>query len=101
MRYLVLTAAFLLGGCATTHREPGDLRTTHLVCGGTARLDISHDGQTAVVKSTEGTKIVLKRTTSPLGVQYAGQGGSVLRSGDTYVYTGPSGSPQTCVLLER
>lgn len=90
-----------LGGCATLPVGQSNSRTTYLVCGGATRLDIAHDGQSAVVRSSNGKAMTLRRSDSPLGTRYAANGISVLRSGDNYVFTGPDGTATSCSLLQR
>lgn len=93
----VMTAA--LAGCATANRPaPG---VTYLVCGSTIRLDISHDGRTAIVRDSEGRQTRLTRVDSELGTRYAGGGISVLRAGDNYVYNAPGGDTMPCSRLQR
>jgi hypothetical protein len=65
------------------------------------RLDISHDGQSAVLREASGRETILQRVSSTLGTRYAGDGVSVLRSGDVYIYTVRDGSTLPCDLLPR
>lgn len=96
---LTLLGAAVLAGCATLDRDAPAV--TYLVCGSAIRLDISHDGQRAIVRDSEGRETVLARVPSDLGVRYAGGGISVLRSGSDYVYNGPAGNTAACTRLKR
>lgn len=101
MRAFVMTViSGALAGCATVPQQQTSAGTTYLVCGA-SRLDISHDGRTAVVRDSDGRETILQRTASSLGTRYAGGGISVLRSGDTYVYNAPNGTAVTCAPLQR
>lgn len=100
MRLLALVTV-TLAGCATSQDANRDVRTTHLVCGATTRLDVNHDGRFAVVRTSEGSEITLRRSDTPQGVRYEAEGVSVLRSGDTYVFKGNDGDVTSCSLLER
>ena len=101
MRHLSLIT-LCLAGCATANPQGSNpVRNTYLVCGSTVRLDISHDGQAAVVREPDGRETVLQRTESTLGTRYAGGGVSVLRSGDAYIYTDRHGDTVSCDLLPR
>ena len=93
--------AFTLAGCATMSEVNGDSRNTSLVCGGAARLDISHDGRFAVVRGSDGKTATLRRSDSTLGTRYAADGISVLRSGGNYVFTGADGTVTGCSPLQR
>lgn len=93
--------ALALGGCATMPEVDADTRNTYLVCGGAARLDISHDGRFAVVRASNGKAITLRRSDSSLGTRYAAEGISVLRSGNNYVFTGADGTVTGCSPLQR
>lgn len=102
MRVIMAVASLaMMAGCATTPLDRGLVGTTYLVCGSTIRLDISHDGRTAVVRDNEGRQTTLVRVKSTLGTRYAGGGISVLRSGDTYVYNAPDGATLSCAPLRR
>ncbi len=100
MERLLPVVVVALAGCTTVPTQVS-ARDTYLVCGGAARLDISHDGRFAVVRSSEGQEIILGRTASPLGTKYEAQGVSVLRSGDIYVFAGREGVSMACSPLER
>ena len=102
MRYFSMIT-LCLAGCATAHPERSNdqVRNTYLVCGSTVRLDISHDGRAAVIREGDRPETVLQRTVSTLGTRYAGDGVSVLRSGDTYIYTDRDGDTIACDLLPR
>lgn len=102
MRHLPLIM-LCLAGCATAGPQSSNeqVRNTYLVCGSTVRLDISHDGRGAVVRETDGRETVLQRIESTLGTRYAGDGVSVLRSGDAYIYTDRDGDTVPCDLLPR
>lgn len=97
---LTVVILALLAGCTTVTPQPSAAGTTYLVCGA-SRLDISHDGRTAVVHDSEGRETILQRTPSDLGTRYAGGGISVLRSGDNYVYNAPNGAALACTPLQR
>lgn len=101
MKHLLPVVLLALAGCTTMPSAQVSARDMYLVCGGTTRLDISHDGRFAVVRSSEGQEIVLGRTSSPLGTKYEAQDVSVLRSGDIYVFTGREGASMACSPLER
>ena len=100
MRSLAILASIFLAGCAV-HQPEAEFRTTYLVCGGANRIDISHDGRTAVLRDLDGTQVTLNRTPSDLGIRYEGEGVSILRSGDTYVYQTRNGQSLSCAPLER
>ena len=101
IRMMALPLVALLGGCSAQVPPPASPRTTYLVCDSTVRLDISHDGRFAVVRTGDGRELRLIRSDSELGTRYAAKGVSVLRSGDTYVYTDAKGSSVACVPLRR
>jgi hypothetical protein len=100
MRSLVL-GALLLTGCVTNDRPVTAVGNTYLVCGSTVRLDISHDGKSAVVSTSGGAQAVLKRVQSDYGTRYAGTDGSILRAGGTYIHTDREGHTSACDLLPR
>ena len=100
MRSLVL-GALLATGCVSNGPPLTEVRNTYLVCGSTIRLDISHDGQSAVISTPGEGQSVLKRVTSDHGTRYAGDDGSILRAGDTYIYTDRTGHTSACDLLPR
>ena len=98
--FLTMAISVAAAGCATVPQQQTPAGTTYLVCGA-SRLDISHDGRTAVVRDSEGRETLLQRADSSLGTRYAGGGISVLRSGDTYVYNAPNGAALACAPLQR
>ena len=100
MRSLVL-GALLATGCVSNGPPPTEVRNTYLVCGSTIRLDISHDGQSAVVSTPGEAQAVFKRVQSDHGTRYAGANGSILRADDTYIYTDREGHTSACDLLPR
>ena len=100
MRSLVL-GALLATGCVSNGPPLTEVRNTYLVCGSTVRLDISHDGQSAVVSTPGEAQAVFKRVQSDHGTRYAGANGSILRAGDTYIYTDREGATSACDLLPR
>lgn len=85
MRWLSIPL-LLLAGCATSVQPQAEFRTIYLVCGQATRVDINLDSNTAVLRDTNGEQVTLKRTQSHLGTRYEGDGVSILRSGDLYVY---------------
>ena len=99
MRTLSLMA-LLLAACATTPPPAVEARTTHLVCDRAIPLDVSHDGQTAVVRNRDGQQVVLKRVAGP-GTRYEGSGITVMRNDDVYIYIARDGSTYGCDLLRR
>lgn len=99
--FMTFASLVMLAGCATTRNDHPQVGTTYLVCGSTVRLDISHDGRTAVVRDNEGRQTTLDRVESNLGTRYAGGGISVLRSGDNYIYNAPGGATLPCDPLRR
>ena len=101
MRALALTA-FVLTGCASTDLPPvTHVGNSYLVCGSTVRLDISHDGRSAVMRDGEGRETLLQRANSKLGTRYEGSGLAVLRSGDTHLYFDRDGASLACAPLPR
>jgi hypothetical protein len=101
MRSLALIT-LLVTSCATdVDRAAGEIGTTYLVCGSSVRLDISHDGRTAVVREAGGQEAILQRVESTMGTRYAGAGVAILRSGETYIYTDPEGHTVSCDRLPR
>lgn len=100
MRSLIV-GALLVTGCVSNDRQVTEVRNTYLVCSSTVRLDISHDGKSAVVSTPGAAQSVLQRVKSDHGTRYAGPGGSILRSGDTYIYTDRDGHTSACDLLPR
>jgi hypothetical protein len=99
---LFFLLAFGLSACATNvDHEGSKVRTTRLVCGSTIRLDISHDGRTAVMRSNEGREAILQRTSSSMGIRYEGQGLALLRSGDVFIFVRQDGTTLNCDPLQR
>ena len=101
MREIVLIA-FLLAGCVNVARPAPEARTTHLICDKTIPLDVSHDGQTAVVRNSDGKQVILTRVISAPGVRYEGSGLALMRTADdVFVYIARDGSTYACDLLRR
>jgi hypothetical protein len=101
MRYIALIAFSLTGCAGGMHSPAADARATYLVCGSAVRLDISHDGRAAVLREANGRETILQRVNSTLGTRYAGDGLSVLRSGEIYIYADRDGSTLHCDPIPR
>jgi hypothetical protein len=94
--------AFILTGCAGHAVPPAaTVGNAYLVCGSAVRLDISHDGRSAIVREDDGSEMVLQRAGSPFGTKYQGAGISIIRSADTYLYLDRSGASVACAPLPR
>ena len=101
MRFLPLTA-IALAGCVTSAPPPATtVGNTYLVCGSAVRLDISHDGRSAVLREGQREGVVLTRADSPLGTRYGGSGLAIIRSGDTYIYLDGTGASLACDPITR
>ena len=88
--------AVLLAACATTAPPPAEVRTIHLVCAKTIPLDISHDGETAVVRNATGTQVTLKRDHDAPAPRYSGSGYALTRQDGIYIFIAPGGSARDC-----
>jgi hypothetical protein len=101
MRSLPLIALGL-ASCATEQGYPAaGTGVTYLVCGSAMRVDISHNGHSAIVREADGRETRLQRIKSSLGERYTGASISILRSGDTYIYTDRNGNTLNCDPLPR
>ena len=101
MRMIALMA-FVLTGCTSHHlQRPARAGNTYLVCGSAVRLDISHDGRSAIVRDERGRETLLPRADSSLGTRYEGSDLTVHRSGDTYLYFDRDGASLACDPLPR
>lgn len=93
-------ALFLAGSAGHDLASEAAVKHTYLVCGSAIRLDISHDGRSAIVRG-ERSESVLKRANSQLGSRYEGEGVAIMRSGDIYLYLDQSGASTPCDPLPR
>lgn len=94
--------ALILTGCASHPVPPAStVGNTYLVCGSAVRLDIRHDGRSAIMREDDGPEMVLQRADSQFGTKYQGAGISIIRSGDTYLYLDRGGASVTCAPLPR
>ena len=100
MRQVALIA-FFLAGCASVPPPATEARTIHLICDKTIPLDVSHDGQSAVVRNRDGEQVLLKRVPTAPGVRYEGAGISVMRTDGVYVFIARDGSTYGCDPLSR
>ena len=101
MRTIALIALVLTGCSGHLVPPAGTVGNTYLVCGSAVRLDISHDGRSAILRDGQRADIVLQRANSPFGSKYEGSGIAVIRSGDTYLYLDRSGGSVACDPLPR
>lgn len=101
MRTIALIALVLTGCSGSLVPPAGTVGNTYLVCGSAVRLDISHDGRSAILREGQRADIVLQRANSHIGTKYEGSGIALIRSGDTFLYLDRSGASVACDPLPR
>jgi hypothetical protein len=102
MRTLYLTVLCLVGTASLAHARPTpQVQTSHLVCGSAVRLDVSHDGQSAIARGDDGHDMLLKSAGSKVGNLYKGESMALLIAGDTVIYTDRDGASLSCAPLPR
>ena len=94
-------AAFFLAGCVSIQSSQPEHRTVYLVWRRSPRVDINVNGRTAVLRDTNGERLILKAYVHSGAARYEGGGVAILRADDLFVYYTRGGQSLDCAPLGR